>query len=104
MLFPPDKELMHGFLGMVNYLNRYSTRLVELSTSLRQLRRLHADYKPESEHYQSFNTIKEELSNKIVLPYNDPASHSTLQTDSSKKGLGAVLIQNPTTRTLNMRH
>ena len=96
MEFPPDKESMHSFLGMANFLNRYSPRLAELSTSLRQLCRLHADYKPESEHCQSFNAIKKELSTKIVLPYYDPASHTTLQTDSSKKGLRAVLIQNGT--------
>ena len=34
MEFPPDKELMQSFLGMVNFLNKYSPRLVELSTSL----------------------------------------------------------------------
>ena len=96
MEFPLDKESMYHFLGMVNFLNRYSPRLVELSTSLRQFCRLHADYKPESEHYQSFNAIKKELSTKTVLPYYDPASHTTLQTDSSKKGLGAVLIQSGT--------
>ena len=96
MEFPPDKELMHSFLGMVNFMNRYSPRLVELSTSLRQLCRLHADYKQESEHYQSFNAIKKELSTKIVIPYYDPASHTTLQTDSSKKGLRAIFIQNGT--------
>ena len=94
MKFPPDKDLMHSFLGMVNFLNRYSQRLMELSTSLRQLYRLHADYKPEAEYYQSFNGIKKELSTNIVLPYYDPALHTTLQTDSSKKGLRAVLIQN----------
>ena len=32
----------------------------------------------------------------IVLPHYNPTSHTTLQTDSSKKGLGAVLIQNGT--------
>ena len=80
-----NKELMQSFLWMVNFLNRYSPRLVELSTPLRQLCRSHADYKPELEHYQSFNAIKKELSSKIVLPYYDPASHTTLQTDSSKK-------------------
>ena len=51
MEFPPGKKSMHSFLGMVNFLNTYSPRLAELSTSLRQLCRLHADYKPESEHY-----------------------------------------------------
>ena len=119
MEFPPDKESMHSFLGMVNFLNWYSPRLAELSTSLRQLCRLHADYKPELEHYQSFNAIKKELSTKIVLPYYDPASHSTLQTDSSKKVLESYSykmellyilpaepfpLQNATIRTLNVRH
>ena len=94
MVFPPDKESMQSFLGMVNFLNQYSPRLMELSTPVTQLCRLHVDYKPELEHYQSFNIIKKELSNKIVLPYYDPTSHITLQTDSSKKGLRAVLIQN----------
>ena len=87
MVFSPDKELMQSFLRMVNLLNRYSQRLEEPSTSLRQLCRLHADYKPELEHYHSFNTIKKEISTKLVLPYYDPASHTTLQTDSSKQGL-----------------
>ena len=69
---------------------------MELSTSLRQLCRLHADYKPESEHYQSFNTIKKELSTNIMLPYYEPASNTTLQTDSSKMGVRAIFIQNGT--------
>ena len=46
MIFPPDKESMQSFLEMVNFLKRYSLRLAELCTSLRQLWRLHADYKP----------------------------------------------------------
>ena len=94
MVFPPDKESMQSFLGMVNFLNRYSPQLAELSTSLRELCRIHTDYKPKSEHHQSFDAIKKELSTNIVLPYYDPTSHTTLQTDSSKKGLRAVLIQN----------
>ena len=31
MEFPPDKETMQSFLGLVNFLNRYSVDLVELS-------------------------------------------------------------------------
>ena len=55
---------------------------------------MHANYKLKSEHHQSFDAIKKELSTNIVLPYYDPTLHTTLQTDSSKKGLRAVLIQN----------
>ena len=87
---------MQSFLGMINFLNRYSPQLAELSTTLRELCRIHTDYKLKSEHHKSFDAIKRELSTNIVLPYYDPTSHTTLQTDSSKKGLGAVLIQNGT--------
>ena len=96
MVFPPDKESMQSFLGMINFLNTYSPRLAKLSTTVRELCRIHADYKLQSEHHKSFDAIKRELSTNIVLPYYDPTSHITLQTDSSKKGLRAVLIQNGT--------
>ena len=96
MVFLPDKESMQSFLGMINFLNRYSPRLAKLSTTLRELCRIHEDYKPKSEHHKCFNAIKRELSMNIVLPYYNPTSHTTLQTDSSKKGLGTVLIQNGT--------
>ena len=96
MVFPPDKESMQSFLGMINFLNRYSPQLAELATTLRELCRIHADYKPKLEHHKSFNAIKRELSMNIVLPYYNPTSHTTLQTDSFKKELGAVLIQNGT--------
>ena len=37
MEFPPDKETMHSFLGLVNFLNRYTPRLAELCSPLRKL-------------------------------------------------------------------
>ena len=85
MVFSPDKKSMQSFLGMVNFLNRYSPQLAELATSLRELCRMYANYKPKSEHHQSFETIKKELSTNIVLSYYDPTSCTTLQTDSSIK-------------------
>ena len=97
MVFLPDKESMQSFLAMINFLNRYSPQLAKLSTALRELCRIHADYKPKSEHHKSFDAIKRELSTNIILPYYNPTSHTTLQTDSSNKGLGTVLIQNGTT-------
>ena len=95
MVFQPDMESMQSFLGMINFLNRHSPQLAECSTALRELCSIH-DYRPKSEHHRSFDAIKTELSMNIILPYYNPTSHTTLQTDSSKKGLGAVLIQNVT--------
>ena len=42
----------------------------------------------------AFSRTKEEISKNITLPYFNPNSSTTLQTDASKKGLGAVILQN----------
>ena len=42
----------------------------------------------------AFSLTKEEISKNITLPYFNPKCSTTLQTDASKKGLGAVLLQN----------
>ena len=94
MEFPPDKETARSFLGMVNYLNRYSPRLAELTDSLREMC-------PPEKHYdvtnkeaiRDFHLIQQEVGNKVILPYFDIKAATVLQTDASQKGLGAVLMQ-----------
>ena len=46
----------------------------------------------------AFLKTKEEISKNVTLPYfnprsDTPRSDTTLQTDTSKKGLGAVILQ-----------
>ena len=41
----------------------------------------------------AFLKTKEEISKNVTLPYFNPRSDTTLQTDASKKGLGAVILQ-----------
>ena len=83
MEFPPDSKTMRSFLGMVNYLNLYSTHLcAPLSTLMHQA----VDYKPSKEHFENFNRLKVEVSNVGALPYLDVNAETTLQTDASKKG------------------
>ena len=90
MKFPPDKETMRSFLGMVNYLNRYSAHL---TASLSALMHQAVDYKPNKEHYDKFYRLKMEVSNMKALPYFDVNAETTLQMDDSKKELGACIIQ-----------
>ena len=42
----------------------------------------------------AFSLPKEEISKNVTLPYFNPNCSTTPQTDASKKGLGAVLLQN----------
>ena len=94
MEFPPDKETMRSFLGMINYLNRYSALSAHLAALLSSLTHQATDYKPGRTHMENFQRLKMEISNMKALPYFDTSAETTLQTDASKKGLGACLIQN----------
>ena len=58
MEFPPDKETMRSFLGMVNYLNRYSALSAHLAPCLSALTHQAVDYKPEKVHLENFKRLK----------------------------------------------
>ena len=93
MEFPLDKETMRSFPGMINYLNRYSALSAHLAAPLSALTHQAVDYKPGKVHFENFNRLKLEISNMKALPYTDVVAETNLQTDASKKGLGACLIQ-----------
>ena len=94
MELPWDLETMGSFPGLVNYLNRFSPCLAELSDPLRQICRKSQEFKLNDSVHVAFLRTKEEISRNVTLPYFNPDSSTTLQTDTSKKGLGAVLLQN----------
>ena len=91
MEFPPDKETMRSFLGMINYLNRYSALSTHLAAPLSALIHQATDYKPGKVHQENFHQMKMEISNMKALPYFNVNAETTIQTDSSKKE--ACLIQ-----------
>ena len=91
--FPPEKETMRSFLGMINYFSRYSAFSAYLAAPLSALTHQAVDYKPGKVHFENFNRLKMEVSNMRALPYFDVNAETTLQMDASKKGLGAYLIQ-----------
>ena len=93
MEFPPDKETMRSFLGMINCLNRYSILSTHLTAPLSALTHQAMDYKQGKIHFENFNRLKMEVSNMRALPYFDVNAETTLQMDASKKGLHACLIQ-----------
>ena len=89
MNLPQDVEMVRSFLGLVNYLNRFSPHLAELSEPLRQ----NVEFELTESVCVAFSRTKEEISKNVTLPYFNPKSATTLQTDASKKGLGAVILQ-----------
>ena len=93
MNLPEDVETMRSFLGLVNYLNGFSPCLAELSEPLREICRQDIEFELTNSVHVAFSRTKEEISKNVTLPYFNPRSATTLQTDASKKGLGAVILQ-----------
>ena len=57
MKFPIDMETIRSFLGMVNYLNKYSALCAPLSALTYQAK----DYKLMEEHIKPFEQVKKEF-------------------------------------------
>ena len=93
MNLPQDVETMRSFLRLVNYLNRFSLHLAELSEPLRQICRQNMEFELIESVCVAFSLTKEEISKNVTPPYFNPKSATTLQSDASKKGLGAVILQ-----------
>ena len=92
MNLPRDVDTMRSFLGLVNYLNRFSLHLAEISAPLREICRQDVEFELTESVCVAFSRTKEENSKNVTLPYFNPKSETTLQTDASKKGLGAVIL------------
>ena len=91
---PQDVEIMRRFLGLVNYLNRFSPHLSEVSDLLREICRQAVEFKLTTACKVAFQHTKEEISKNVTLSYFNPDTSIILQTDASKRGLRAIFLQN----------
>ena len=90
---PQNVASLQSFNGMVNYLKKFSPVLSELSKPLRKLCKSGVEWAWESEQQNAFEAIKQVIMTLPVLAYFDKTKKHTIQCDASKKGLGAVLLQ-----------
>ena len=78
---------------MVNYLKRFIPVFAELSEPLRRLCKCGVKWAWESEQQNAFEAIKQVIRTLPVLTYLGKTKKHKIQCDASKKGLGAVLLQ-----------
>ena len=90
---PSSKKELQSFIGIINYLSKFSPRLTEHAKPIRELEKEKVPFNWGPEHQESFTMLKEEIVRAHVLAYYNPQKETILQTDASTKGLGACLLQ-----------
>ena len=90
---PKNKEELQRFLGMVTYLAKFIPNYSQVAAPLRLLLEKDIEWHWTAKQTESFETLKELISNTPVLQYFDPKKQVILSVDASSKGIGAVLFQ-----------
>ena len=90
---PQNVANLQSFNGMVNYLKKFSPVLSKLSEPLRRPCKSGVKQAWKSEQQNAFETIKQVIMILPVLTYFGKTKKHIIQCDASKKGLGAVLLQ-----------
>ena len=92
---PQNAKELQTLLGMVNYLNRFSVQLAEMTAPLRELLKKNIHFQWETHHQAALERIKKELYTSQVISYYDPDpdTKTILQCDASTLGLGAWIRQ-----------
>jgi len=68
---PENLQDLQSFLGLVNYLNRFSPALTDLTAPLRALCKKDTLFAWESTQRAAFEAIKKEITSALVLAYFD---------------------------------
>ena len=93
MPVPQDKEDLQRFLGMMTYLATFIPNFSEESQPLRDLLKKNVPFEMSEDHLHCFQKLKTAISAKSCVKYFDPTKPTTLEVDSSTKGLGAAILQ-----------
>ena len=96
MAVPSNISELRRFLGMVNQLSKFSPELAEKSKPLRELLSTKNEWTWGESQTVAFNEIKQLLISAPVLALYDYKLSTTVASDASKYGLGAVLKQQQT--------
>ncbi|XP_062603216.1 uncharacterized protein K02A2.6-like [Saccostrea cucullata] len=90
---PTDVSGIKRLCGMVQYMSKFLPDLSKVLEPLRLLTRKDQKWNWDSKCESAFQTLKHKLTETPVLAYFDPSKDVTPQVDSSKEGIGAVLLQ-----------
>lgn len=91
---PTDKSSVKRLLGLFKYIGRFVPNLSQRSLKLRNLTRDDATWEWGGDHEAEWMDLKSSIVTHPTLAIYDPNVPVVVQTDSSKDGVGSVLLQN----------
>ena len=90
---PTNHKELQSFLGTVNYLSRFLAFLSDLHAPLQSLLKKDTEFIWTPVHQKAFDQIKLHVSNDVKLHFYDAHKPLYIEVDTSKKGIGTVMLQ-----------
>ena len=93
MPVPKNKRELQSFLGIVNYLSKFSLGTAEVCKPLRKLTSSKTTWTWNASYQQLFDKAKSLIKTKVCMKFYDDTKPLYLETDASGVSLGAALLQ-----------
>ena len=90
---PSNKEELQSILGMINFFSKFVLNLAAKTRHMRTLLTRDSVWSWDANQEDELSHIKVLLTSTPVLTLFDPARNHKVSADSSKDGVGAVLLQ-----------
>ena len=90
---PKIEALLQSFLGIVNYLSRFSPNIAKMMCNLRALLKKNTEFLWLPQHTEDFQRIVQELCSLKLLKYYDTTKKLYLEVNASQKAIGMALLQ-----------
>ena len=90
---PTTPSAVSSFLGLVAFSSRSIPGFATIAEPLRALTRYGVKFEWTEVQEKAFQTLKDKPAEASILTYFDKTAHTSVITDDSPVGLGAVLVQ-----------
>uniref|UniRef100_A0AAV1TUW6 Reverse transcriptase/retrotransposon-derived protein RNase H-like domain-containing protein n=1 Tax=Peronospora matthiolae TaxID=2874970 RepID=A0AAV1TUW6_9STRA len=90
---PRNQKDLRKWLGLANYLHKYSHNYAEVARPLSNLLKKDVEWCWNTEHHEAFEAIKESLLQAPILALPDPDRPFSVVCDASDFAIGSALLQ-----------